>query len=152
MVVGSSLLFLPISGQSSPSRSLPTVRFREKGEESVGVHIGILKTCIFLRGCCANPDPDPDAKLNPYPWTCGVLAGRMKEANAALVDRIGLMSREVIMNTSRQGLDRGRFGLLKRWPRGLSDGWDVELIVSSCRDCGDEHRRSCRAAMLAGTQ
>ena len=152
MAMSSVLLFLSVSDQSSASRAPLADRVREEDEESVGVHIGILKTCIFLRGCCANPDPDPDAKLNPYPWTCGVLAGRMKEANAALVDRIGLMSREVIMNTSRQGLDRGRFGLLKRWPRGLSDGWDVELIVSSCRDCGDEHRRSCRAAMLAGTQ
>jgi hypothetical protein len=46
----------------------------------------MLKICIFLTGCCASPD------------ICGVLTGRMNEANAALVESKGLMRRDAIMN------------------------------------------------------
>ena len=62
------------------------------GRGSANVHIGILRTCIFLNGCCTSPDICEESP------NCGVFAGRMNEAKAALVDSIGRMRRDVIMD------------------------------------------------------
>lgn len=59
--------------------------------------MGMLRICIFLNGCCAIALP------NPVDRNCGVFAGRMNEENATLVDRMGRMSLEVIMNPLHHG-------------------------------------------------